>query len=159
METTVNETTPAAGERDRPVAASGGVEMVRSEERLQVGTQREVTGRVRIGKRVVTEERVVTVTVRREELTVQELPEGVGSGQSLVVTHDSVAGLEDRPTGTAVVDMVLSEEEVEVVTRVVPRERVRVFVEAETEYHDVNETLAREVIEVDASEGTVSSTS
>ena len=66
-------TTPPTGHVD-------AVEVIRSEERLVAGVERHVTGSVRIGKRIVTEERTVTVTVRREELYVENLtpePSGV----------------------------------------------------------------------------------
>lgn len=131
----------------------GGAEVVRSEERLQVATRRVPTGRVRVAKRVVTEERQVTVTVRREELVVEHLPaqgtEGYDGGDGLDVT-DGLDGSAAH-TGPPALELVLSEEEVEVTTRVVPKERVRVYVDAVTEHVDVSETVAREVVEVDDS--------
>jgi stress response protein YsnF len=54
-----------------------------------------------------------------------------------------------------VAEIWLSEEEVEVVTRVVPRERVRVHVNTITESLHVQEALAREVVDVEADETTV----
>lgn len=124
----------------------GAAEVVRSEERLAVTTHFEEVGRVRIAKRVVTEERVMTVRVRREELVVEELPLDPGHG-SLVAGRPAQSGGER--TAAPVVEMWLSEEEVEVITRVVPKERVRVFVDTVTELTEVSGTVAREVIEVD----------
>jgi uncharacterized protein (TIGR02271 family) len=133
-----------------PVA--GTAEVVRSEERLLVGTRSHVVGRLRIAKRVVTEERVVTVTVRREELVVEQLPgaDGQASLESLLVEQAAHGGdRADRTAGPAV-DLWLSEEEVEVTTRVVPRERVRVYVDTVTAHVPVSGTVAREVVDVEA---------
>ena len=123
---------------------AGAIEVTRSEERLVPVTQRVVTGRVRVAKRIVVEERTVTITVRREELVVEHLPAGSAD-----------AALDERPSGSTapVLELVLSEEEVEVTTRVVPRERVRVFVDTSHETTTVDETVRREVVDV-TTEGT-----
>lgn len=94
-------------------------EVVRSEERLVVQHQTTATGRVRFGKRVVTEERTVTVTVRREEFFIKELP------------PPTTPTVSDPATSSAPesVVIVLSEEEPVVSTRVVPREAVTVTIE------------------------------
>jgi uncharacterized protein (TIGR02271 family) len=127
----------------RPRAAA---EVVRSEERLDVTTRVQEVGRVRIAKRVVTEQRVVTVNVRREELVVEELPVDPNHAP-LVVEHGGLSG--GARGGPPVVEMWLSEEEVEVTTRVVPKERVRVFVDTVTEVAEVRDTVGREVVEVE----------
>lgn len=121
------------------------VEIVRSEERLSVDTRAEVSGTVRLSKRIVTEEHTVTVTVRREELVVQRFPGP--SGHEL----DASRVTEGSPPGSTppVLELVLSEEQFEVVTRVVPRERVRVYVDAVTELVEVTESLDKEVVDVD----------
>jgi uncharacterized protein (TIGR02271 family) len=119
-----------------------GAEVVRSEEQLRVGTSRHVAGRVRVAKQVVTEERTVTVTVRREVLIVEQ--------QGLPANVSDVA---DRRTadsdGAPVLELTLSEEQVRTEVVVVPRERVRVFVDRVTGSTEATEQLAREVIEVD----------
>ena len=122
-----------------------GIEVIRSEERLVAGTQRVVTGRVRLAKRIVVEERTVTVSVRREELVVEHLPPG---------PSDVATGLRPSDAGAPVLELVLSEEEVEVVTRVVPRERVRVFVDTTQDSTAVEGTVRREVVDV-TTEGVV----
>jgi uncharacterized protein (TIGR02271 family) len=94
-------------------------EVLLSEERLRAGTRTVERGRVRVAKRVVVEERTVTVQVRREELVVEHLPAGAGS------PAERRAGVPGEP----VLELTLAEEEVEVVTRAVPRERVRVYVD------------------------------
>lgn len=123
-------------------------EVVRSEERLQVGTRSEVVGRVRIAKRVVTEERTVTVTVRREELVVEEVPVDPSGAPGGLLTEHPGPGSSGTRTSPSV-EIVLSEEEVEVTTHVVPRERVRVYVDTVTELVEVDESVAREVVELD----------
>ena len=131
----------------------GAAEVVRSEERLEVATRRVPTGRVRIAKRVVTEERQVTVTVRREELVVEHLPVQGAQGYDDRHGLDGGDALEGSGThaGPPAVEMWLSEEEVEVTTRVVPKERVRLYVDTVTEHVDVSEVLAKEVVVVDDS--------
>jgi uncharacterized protein (TIGR02271 family) len=123
-----------------------GAEVVRSEEQLRVGTSRHAAGRVRVAKRVVTEERTVTVTVRREVLVVEQ--------QALPANASDVT---DRRTadsdGAPVLELTLSEEQVRTEVVVVPRERVRVFVDRVTGSTEVTEQLAREVIEVDEVDG------
>ncbi|SFB12098.1 DUF2382 domain-containing protein [Cellulomonas marina] len=134
------------------VAAADRAEVLRSEERAVAGVERVPVARVVVGKRVVVEERTVTVQVRREELVVEERPlvdgdaPGTGTGGTGPTADDWRLRVPDQP----VLDLVLSEEEVEVVTRVVPRERVRVHVDAVRSTVEVPTTLAREVVEVDA---------
>lgn len=140
---------PAVGAIDHPVPAPP-VEVVRSEERLRLNTRSEITGRVRISKRVVTEERVMTVTIRREELVVEHLPVDTDPQHDSLVTQRSPDVVHPASTGpTPVLELLLSEEEVEVSTRVVPRERVRVFIDTVTDSVDVSENVAEEVLEVD----------
>jgi uncharacterized protein (TIGR02271 family) len=130
-------------------------EVVRSEERLDVVTTSEVIGRVRVAKRVITEERVVTVSVRREELVVEELPVDPEGPHGSLVTERSGTASDGDGTAAPVIEMWLSEEEVEVQTRIVPKRRVRVFVDTVTDMIDVSGTVAREVVDVD---GPVSAT-
>jgi uncharacterized protein (TIGR02271 family) len=112
--------------------------VVRHEERLTVSTQRLATERVRIERVIVTEQRTLTVDVRREELrlTREPLPEG-----SLI------------PAGTAAIKteplvMVLHEEQIEIVKTVVPVERATITTETVVEDQEVTATLGREVVDV-----------
>ena len=118
----------------RNLSADHTVDVVLAEERLTAGTRTVERGRVRVAKRVVVEERTVTVQVRREELVVEHLPAGSG-------TLDEAPA---RTTGGPVLELTLAEEEVEVVTRVVPRERVRVYVDTVSSTEAVEATVARE---------------
>lgn len=135
-----------ADRRDRDEADDGlvqltsvegsGVEVVRSEERAEIGVERVARQRVRLVKRVVVEQRVIEL--RREELAVEELP----------VTDLALAG--DEPALTVgrrePLEIVLSEEEVVVTKRVVPRERVRVFVDTVRESAQVAFPLRHEEV-------------
>lgn len=67
--------TSLAGRADRILdPGADDVAVTRSEERLVVRTEAVPVRRVRIRKVIVSEERTVTVTVRREELRVEEEP-------------------------------------------------------------------------------------
>ena len=79
---------PADGDAGRS-GTDGG--MVRSEERLVVGTERVATTRARLVKYVVTEEVQITVPIRREEIRVEEVPLDApdpGPGESLLDDRD-----------------------------------------------------------------------
>lgn len=113
------------------------VSLVRSEERLLVGRENRATERVRLRKRVVSEDVARTVTLRREELVVEREPVG---GETLVEGHGDATHDE--------LEIVLHEERVEVRTVVVPVERVRVRVVRVDGEHTVTEVLRREEIEL-----------
>ncbi len=133
------DTTPAVG----TVSGTESIEVVRSEERARTGVERVVTKRVVVGKRIVTEERTVTVTVRREELVFSE--EAVETGaQAVDAPVDRADGY-----GEAEIEFLLSEEEPVVTMRTVPRERIRVFRDSHTVEQHVDLALAREEIEID----------
>jgi len=93
---------------------------------------------VRVRKRIVTEESTVTVTTRREELVVERRP---------ATESDQVA--EQAPSSSLDHVFTLSAEEVTIHTRIVPRERVRVWVEPTVEQRVVTAPRGHEDIEVD----------
>ena len=114
--------------------------MTRSEERLNVGTRTEETGRARLRKYVVTENVTETVPVSREEVRVEREP----------ITDANVGNAMDGPA--------ISEEEHEVTLRAerpvvekeaVPVERVRLDKETVTEQERVSADVRKEEIEVD----------
>jgi uncharacterized protein (TIGR02271 family) len=115
-----------------------GVEVVRSEERAEVGVERVARRRVRLVKRVVVEQQVIEL--RREELHVEELPVA-----DLALTGEEPALAVGRREP---LELVLSEEEVVVTRRVVPRERVRVFVDTVRESAEVAFALRHEEVDV-----------
>jgi len=114
--------------------------MTRSEERLNVGTQREQVGRARLRKYVVTEQQQVTVPVSHEEVRIEREP----------ITEANI----DR----AMAGPDISEEEHEltlhaerpvVATEAVPVERVRLGKETVTEQQTVGGEVRKERIEAD----------
>ena len=121
--------------------------MTRSEEHLQVGTQRVETGRARLRKYVVTENVTQTVPVSHEEVRLEREP----------ITDANVGNALDGPA--------ISEEEHEVVLHAerpvvakeaVPVERVRLDTQTVQEQQQVTEQVRKEQIELDA-DGTDSS--
>ncbi|NEK59381.1 PRC and DUF2382 domain-containing protein [Geodermatophilus sabuli] len=119
--------------------------MTRSEEHLQVGTQRVETGRARLRKYVVTENVSQTVPVSREEVRVEREP----------ITDANIGNALDGPA--------ISEEEHEVTLHAerpvvakeaVPVERVRLDTQTVTEQETVTGEVRKEQIEVDGVDGT-----
>jgi uncharacterized protein (TIGR02271 family) len=114
--------------------------MTRSEEELEVGKQRRESGRARLRKHVVTEQQSVTVPVQREEVR---------------VTREDItdANLGDALDGPDISEeehvVVLSEEEVVVDKKVVPKERVRLDKETVVDQQRVSDEVRKERIEVE----------
>lgn len=121
----------------RSTPQTSAAAIVRAEEQLRVSTRTEVTGRVRVRKVVTSEEVVQTVTLRREELSVEHL---AAAGDTA-----------DRPLADAEdgqeIELVLHEERVAIIS--VPVERVRVRVHRVSEDVAVSEFLRRERVAVD----------
>lgn len=120
--------------------------MVRSEERLRVGTERVGATRFRLVKYVVTEDVQITVPIRREEIRVEQVPlDAVDDdpGESLV-SADAGA----RSTGLPD-EIVLHTERPVVTVEVVPVERVRLRVDVVEGQETVTEQVQREQIVVD----------
>ena len=138
--TSTNPEGPRPGSHDEVAPLA---EVVRSEEQLRVRTRTEVIGRVLVGKRVVSEEVTRTVTLRREELVVEELPAGDQPGTTAAGT--ATGTLAD--TAAEEIELVLHEERVVVTS--VPVERVRVRVHRVAEEVAVSEVLRRERIAFD----------
>jgi uncharacterized protein (TIGR02271 family) len=114
--------------------------MTRSEERLQVGTERVEAGRARLRKYVVTENVTQTVPVSHEEVRVEREP----------ISDANVDAAMDGPA--------ISEEEHEVVLHAerpvvgketVPVERVRVDTETVTDQETVSDDVRKEQIDLD----------
>lgn len=119
--------------------------MTRSEERLQVGTERVETGRARLRKHVVTETETRTVPVRQERVRVErQLLEGaVVSGE-----------LADRELVDEEFEIVLSAERAVVSTETVPVERVRLDTDVVTSQETVSGEVRKERIELEDVERT-----
>lgn len=123
-----------------PPGSARAVEVVRSEEELSVERRWRDYERVRVTKRVVTEERTFTVPVRREELVIEHLPLADGA---------LLPGPPDRAE-----DLVLTlyEEQVEFVTQMVPVENIRIAVERVTEDVRIVDEVRREQVDVEVVE-------
>jgi stress response protein YsnF len=120
------------------------VEVVRSEERLNVGTVVRVSGRAVLRRHVVTETVTQTFQVRHEEFRVdlEPLPDGQrADSDHAVVDELAFAG--------RFVDTVLHREVPVVTMRVEATERVRVHVDTVTDQVQVSEDVARERVDVD----------
>jgi uncharacterized protein (TIGR02271 family) len=114
--------------------------MTRSEEELRVGTREREGGRARLRKYVVTEEVETTVPVRKEKAVLEREP----------ITEDNVDAATSGPAISGEEhEVVLSEEEVVVEKKVVPKERVRLGKETETSEQQVSEEVRKEQIEAD----------
>lgn len=120
-------------------AEEAPTEVVRHEEQLTVATRAEATERVRVRKRVVTEDVTLTVTLRREELVIERQPlaEGEAEPASAFAEEGSQA------------EFVLHAEEPVVTKRVVPVERVRLHREISTEERQVTDTIRKELVDID----------
>jgi uncharacterized protein (TIGR02271 family) len=114
--------------------------MTRSEERINVGTERQETGRARLRKYVTTENVTQTVPVRREEVRIEREP------------------ITDANRGPAMAGPDLSDEEHEVTLHeerpvvqkeTVPVERVRLGTETVTDEVTVDEEVRKERIDTD----------
>jgi len=117
--------------------------MTRSEEELNVGTERRETGKARLRKYVVTEQKTVTVPVSREEVRVERE----------AITDENYEAATDGPEISEEEHEVVLSEEVPVVdTKVVPKERVRLDTETVTDEREVSADLRKEQIDVDDSE-------
>jgi len=137
-------TKTSAGEKGGPGRDTSGPNtdsaITRSEEELHVGTADREAGRVRLRKYVVEDEVTQTVPVRREEVRVEREP----------ITDANVDAATSGPEiSSEEHEVVLREEEVVTEKRAVPKERVRLDKDVETEEREVSETLRREEIEVD----------
>ncbi len=114
--------------------------MTRSEEELSVGTREREAGRARLRKYVVTEQVEQTVPVRREEIRLDREP---------ITDANADAAMEGADLSEEEHEVVLHEEEVVAEKRVVPKERVRLDKDVQTEERTVSEDVSREEVEVE----------
>jgi uncharacterized protein (TIGR02271 family) len=112
--------------------------MTRSEEELEVSTRTQEVGKARLRKWVETEDVQMTVPIRREKARVVIEP-------ITEANRDAALAGEEITTGEH--DVVLSEEVVDVTKQVVPKERVRLETDVETDEVLVDEEVRKERIE------------
>ncbi len=114
--------------------------MTRSEEEVRVGTREREGGRARLRKFVVTENVTKTVPVRKEKAVLESEP----------ITEDNVEAATSGPDiSEEEHEVVLSEEDVVVEKKAVPKERVRLGKETETTEEEVSEEVRKERIEAE----------
>jgi uncharacterized protein (TIGR02271 family) len=114
--------------------------MTRSEEEVNVGTREREKGRARLRKYVVTEEVTKTVPVRKEKAVLEREP----------ITEGNVDAALDGPAiSDEEHEVTLSEEEVVVEKKAVPKERVRLDKETEVTEEQVSEQVRKEQIEAE----------
>jgi uncharacterized protein (TIGR02271 family) len=114
--------------------------MTRSEEELRVGTRERGRGTARLRKYVVTENVTKTVPVRKEKAVLEHEPisdENIDAATAGPEISDEEHEVE------------LSEEEVVVEKKAVPKERVRLGKETETAEEQVSEQVRKEQIEAE----------
>lgn len=109
--------------------------MLRSEERMVVGTEREEVGSARLHKYVVEEEQTITVPTTHEEVRLEREPI-TGSGE-----HPEI-GEEHR-------EVTLHADRVRVDTETVPVERVRLAVDEVEDQQSVTGTVRKERVEAE----------
>jgi uncharacterized protein (TIGR02271 family) len=114
--------------------------MTRSEERLNVGTERQATGRVRLRKYVVTENVTQTVPVEREEVRLEREP---------ITDANRGAALSGPDISEEEHEVTLHEERPVVDKETVPVERVRLNKETVTDDVTIDEEVRKERIETD----------
>lgn len=130
-----------------------GGSLVRSEERLRVGTEWVSAGSARLEKYTVTETRTITVQVIRER--VRLITTGADE-QSTAVDDPGADGA--APAGAATASsgwLVLTEEQVVVSKQPVPVERVRLDTFLTIEQQDVTAQVRSERIELVADPGVI----
>ena len=135
-----------AGERGGPGSDTSGPNtdsaMTRSEEELRVGTTEREAGRARLKKYVVEDQVTETVPVRREEVRVEREP---------ITDANRDAALDGPAISEDEHEVTLHAEEPVVEKRTVPKERVRLETDVETDEREVSETVRSERIDVEDS--------
>jgi uncharacterized protein (TIGR02271 family) len=116
--------------------------MTVSEEQLQVDKTRNEAagGRVRLRKYVVTDHETVSVPVEREVARIEREP---------ITDANRDAAYDGPALSEEEAEITLSEEEVQVSKRTVPKERIRLEKDVVTEERSVTEDVSREEVEVD----------
>jgi uncharacterized protein (TIGR02271 family) len=114
--------------------------MTRSEEELRVGTREQKRGTARLRKYVVTENVTKTVPVRKEKAVLEHEP----------ITDENIDAATAGPEiSEEEHEVELSEEEVVVEKKTVPKERVRLGKKTETTEEQVSEEIRKEQIEAE----------
>lgn len=134
------DSTPQRPADPRSSRSDAGVVVTRSEERLVVATRTVPVSRLQVRGRIVTEQRTVQVTVRREDLVREQSPAG-----------PELADMPTRPAAglPAPIVIVLHEQVPRVVLDTQPCERVSVTVVDVAGEQHVQAAVRKEAVEVD----------
>lgn len=119
--------------------------MTRSEERLNVGTERQAAGRVRLRKYVTTENVTQTVPVEREEVRLEREP---------ITDANRGAAFSGPDISEEEHEVILHEERPVVEKETVPVERVRLDTETVRDEVTIDEEVRKERIETDGDDST-----
>lgn len=119
--------------------------MTRSEEQLNVSTERVPASRARLRKYVVTEDRQVRVPVQREEVRIEREP---------ITDENRDAALSGPDIAEREHEVTLTEERPVVTTEAVPVERVRMDTETVTDEQTVTGQVRKEKVDVENSDQT-----
>ena len=122
------------------VARDRDASVVRSEERVDVGTRRRETGKARLRKYTVTEHVTKTVPVTHEEVRVEREPISGGDTTGSAFDDDET-------------EVTLHEDEVVVDKETVPVERVSLDKDTVTEDREVTEEVRKERVDTDIDAG------
>ena len=114
--------------------------MTRSEEELNVGTQRRETGRARLRKYVTTENVTETVPVQHEKVRVEREP---------ITDANADRALDGADITEEEHEVTLHAEEPVVEKRTVPKERVRLEKDTVTEEREISEEVRKEQIDTE----------
>ena len=117
---------------------NGGEAIIRSEERLHIGTERVVAGRARLRKYVVTETVTQTVGLRHEEVRIEREP---------ITDANRDAALHRGNLTEQEYEVILHSERPVVSKETVPVERVRLQTETVTEQIDITTPVRKEQID------------
>lgn len=118
--------------------------MTRSEEELSVDKVRKPSELVRLRKEIVSEDVSVTVPVEKEVLRVE---------REAITDANRGDAMRGGDLTTEEAEITLSEEEVVVDKKVVPKERVRLEKDTETEQREVKESVRKEQITTEKEKG------
>lgn len=122
-----------------PPTDQDAAELTVSEEQLVVDTEARATERVRLRKRVVTEEVTVTIPLRREELVIEREPIEPGAGEAPA----------DAQIVEAEFDFVLLAEQPVIEKRIVPVEQIRLRKEVVVEEETITDDVRKERVDLE----------
>ncbi len=134
--------TGSPGNRRQTSDHEADASMVRSEEQLQVGTEKVDAGRARLRKYVVTENVTKTVPVEREEVRIEREP----------LDEQDRARLSGTDLGEDEQEVTLTEDQVLVDKETVPVEEVRLDTDTVAEEQQVTDEVHKEQIDTDLPE-------